>query len=415
MSAAEIKESFLMALSALRANKVRSALTLLGILVGVFSIIAVMTAIRVMQDHADFSLSQLGANTFQIQKWASITVGGRGERDWQKYYRRKDLTYEHAQALVERLTLAKHIGVDEGLDSTEVLSNYEKTNPDVQLRGVTPGSFPGKNWKIAQGRALLDVDLDHNRRVCVLGAPVAKKVFPFGSAVGQFVKYRGMNYRVVGVLEKMGAFFGREVDNFILIPLTTGLNRYGWKWRSLDVVVQAPNQESFNEVQAQARGILRSVRKVSPGEEDDFDFVSNDLLIMQFRSVTLAFRAGAAAISSIALVVAGIGIMNIMLVSVTERTMEIGVRRAVGARRKNILLQFVIESVILCQIGGLVGVILGIAGGNIASIFMKTPPSIPLDWALYGLLICSAVGVVFGTYPAYKAARIHPIDALHYE
>ena len=415
MSAAEIKESFLMALSALRANKVRSALTLLGILVGVFSIIAVMTAIRVMRDHADSSLSQLGANTFQIQKWASITVGGRGERDWQKYYRRKDLTYEHAQALVERLTLAKHIGVDEGLDSTEVLSNYEKTNPDVQLRGVTPGSFPGKNWKIAQGRALLDVDLDHNRRVCVLGAPVAKKVFPFGSAVGQFVKYRGMNYRVVGVLEKMGAFFGREVDNFILIPLTTGLNRYGWKWRSLDVVVQAPNQESFNEVQAQARGILRSVRKVSPGEEDDFDFVSNDLLIMQFRSVTLAFRAGAAAISSIALVVAGIGIMNIMLVSVTERTMEIGVRRAVGARRKNILLQFVIESVILCQIGGLVGVILGIAGGNIASIFMKTPPSIPLDWALYGLLICSAVGVVFGTYPAYKAARIHPIDALHYE
>ena len=154
-----------MALSALRANKVRSALTLLGILVGVFSIIAVMTAIRVMQDHADSSLSQLGANTFQIQKWASITVGGRGERDWQKYYRRKDLTYEHAQALAERLTLAKHIGVDEGLDSTEVLSDYEKTNPDVQLRGVTPGSFPGKNWKIAQGRALLDTDLDNNRRV----------------------------------------------------------------------------------------------------------------------------------------------------------------------------------------------------------------------------------------------------------
>lgn len=415
MSAAEIKESFLMALSALRANKVRSALTLLGILVGVFSIIAVMTAIRVMQDSADSSLSQLGANTFQIQKWASITVGGRGERDWQRYYRRKDLTYEHAQALTDRLTLAKHVGVDEGLDSTEVFSDYEKTNPDVQLRGVTPGSFPGRNWKIAQGRALLDTDLDNNRRVCVLGAPVAKKVFPFGSAVGQFVKYRGINYLVVGVLEEMAAFFGREVDNLVLIPLTTGLNRYGWKWRSLDVVVQAPNQESFDEVQAQARGVLRSARKVPPGEEDDFDFVSNDLLISQFRSMTLAFRAGAAAISSIALLVAGIGIMNIMLVSVTERTMEIGVRRAVGARRKNILLQFIIESVVLCQTGGLAGVVLGIAGGNIASISMKTPPSVPLDWALYGLLICSAVGVVFGTYPAYKAARVHPIDALHYE
>lgn len=405
-----------MALSALRANKVRSALTLLGILVGVFSIIAVMTAIRVMQDYADSSLSQLGANTFQIQKWASITVGGRGERDWQKYYRRKDLTYEHAQALAARLTLAQHIGVDEGLDSTEVLSDYGKTNPDVQLRGVTPGSFPGKNWKIAQGRALLDTDLDNNRRVCVLGAPVAKKLFPFGAAVGQSVKYRGIHYLIVGVLEEMSAVFGREVDNFVLIPLTTGLNRYGgWKWRSLDIVIQAPNQEFFDEVQSQARGILRSIRKVPPGEEDDFDFVSNDLLIAQFRSVTLAFRAGAAAVSSIALVVAGIGIMNIMLVSVTERTMEIGVRRAVGARRKNILLQFIIESVVLCQAGGLAGVVLGIAGGNLASISMKTPPSIPLDWALYGLLICSAVGIVFGTYPAYKAARVHPIDALHYE
>ncbi len=413
MRQAEVRESFSMALDALAANKVRSALTLLGILVGVFSIIVVMTAIRVMQDSVESSLSQLGANTFQVQKWPSMRVGG-GERDWQKYFRRKDLTYDHAQALVERVTKVKSIGVDEGLWSAEVISDYAETNPDVRLRGVTPGTFPGKNWVVEKGRSILDSDVDSNRRVCVLGAPVAEKVFPFGSPLGQSIKFHGITYVVIGVLEDMGSSFGSEQGNFVLIPLTTGLNRYGWK-RSLDVVIQASDQASFADVQSQVRGTLRTIRKVPPGEEDDFDFLSNDSLITQFRAVTLAVRAGAAAISSIALVVAGIGIMNIMLVSVTERTREIGVRRAIGAKKKNILLQFIIEAVVLCQVGGIVGVVLGILGGNLTSVFLQLPPSVPLDWALYGLLICSAVGVIFGTYPAYKAAHVNPIDALRYE
>lgn len=413
MTRAEVRESFSMALDALAANKVRSALTLLGILVGVFSIIVVMTAIRVMQDSVESSLSQLGANTFQVQKWPSMRVGG-GERDWQKYYRRKDLTYNHAQALVERVTGVKSVGVDEGLWSAEVISDYAETNPDVRLRGVTPGTFPGKNWVIEKGRSILDTDVDSNRRVCVLGAPVAEKVFSFGSPLGQSIKFHGITYVVIGVLEDMGSSFGSEQGNFVLIPLTTGLNRYGWK-RSLDLVIQASNQESFDDVQSQVRGILRAIRKVPPGDEDDFDILSNDSLITQFRAVTLAVRAGAAAISSIALIVAGIGIMNIMLVSVTERTREIGVRRAIGARKKNILLQFIIEAVVLCQVGGIVGVVLGILGGNLTSVFLQLPPSVPLDWAFYGLLICSAVGVIFGTYPAYKAAHVNPIDALRYE
>jgi putative ABC transport system permease protein len=413
MRRAEIKESFLMALDALATNKVRSALTLLGILVGVFSIIVVMTAIRVMQDSVESSLSRLGANTFQVEKWPSMRVGG-GERDWQKYFRRKDLSFEHAQALEENVTRVKSVGVDEGLWSAEVISSYAETNPDVRLRGVTPGTFPGKNWVVEYGRSIMDADVDSNRRVCVIGAPVAKKVFPFGSPLGQTIKFHGITYVVVGVLEDMGSSFGSEQGNFVLIPLTTGLNRYGWK-RSLDLVVQAEDQASFDDVQTQVRGILRTIRKVPPGEEDDFDIVSNDSLITQFRSLTLAVRAGAAAVSSISLIVAGIGIMNIMLVSVTERTREIGVRRAVGAKKKNILLQFIIEAVVLCQIGGIAGVVLGIVGGNVTSILMKLPPSVPLDWALYGLLICSAVGVVFGTYPAYKAAQVSPIDALRYE
>ena len=413
MKRAEIKESFLMALDALSSNKVRSALTLLGILVGVFSIIVVMTAIRVMQESVESSLSQLGANTFQIQKWPGIRVGG-GERDWQKYFRREDLTYEHAELLRDRIQEAKSVGVDEGLWTAEAISIYAETNPDVRLRGVTPGAFPGKNWMIDEGRPLMEADLESNRRVCVLGASVAEKAFPFGSALGQTIKFHGIRYAVVGVLEEMGSSFGSDQGNVVLIPLTTGLNRYGWK-RSLDYVVQAQDQASFAAVQTKVRGLLRTARKVPPGEEDDFDIVSNDSLITQFRTVTLAIRAGAAAVSSIALVVAGIGIMNIMLVSVTERTREIGVRRAIGAKKKNILMQFIIEAVVLCQVGGIVGVILGIVGGNVTSFVLELPPSVPLDWALYGLLICSAVGIIFGTYPAYKAAQVDPIEALRYE
>ena len=170
MRRAEVRESFLMALDGIVSNKVRSALTLLGILVGVFSIIVVMTAIRVMQDSVESSLSQLGASTFQIQKWPGIRVGG-GERDWQKYFRRKDLTLSHMQALEEKLTGATSIGIDQGLWTSEVISDYERTNPDVQLHGVTPGAFAGKNWEVAEGRPILEADVDSARRVCVLGDP----------------------------------------------------------------------------------------------------------------------------------------------------------------------------------------------------------------------------------------------------
>jgi putative ABC transport system permease protein len=165
----------------------------------------------------------------------------------------------------------------------------------------------------------------------------------------------------------------------------------------------------------QVRGILRTIRKVPPGDSDDFEIASNDSLIAQFRSLTLAVRGGVAVVSSIALLAAGIGIMNIMLVSVTERTREIGIRRAVGAKKRNIMTQFVTEAVVLCEVGGVIGVALGILGGNATAVFLKMPPVIPFDWVMLGLLICSIVGIIFGTYPAYKAANLDPIESLRYE
>jgi putative ABC transport system permease protein len=208
--------------------------------------------------------------------------------------------------------------------------------------------------------------------------------------------------------------FGETPDNFLAIPITTGLNAYG-KERDVNLLIQARNQPLFDETVEQVRGLLRTLRKVPPGQPDDFEIFSNDTLIQQFRSVTLAVRVGVAVVSSIALLAAGIGIMNIMLVSVTERTREIGIRRAVGAKKRNILWQFVLEAIVLCQLGGLVGVLLGVLGGNLAAIFLKVPPTVPLDWVGFSILLCSLVGIVFGTYPALKAASLDPIESLRYQ
>jgi putative ABC transport system permease protein len=410
---AEAKESFLMAMSALTAHKLRSALTLLGVLVGVFSIIVVMTAMRVMQTNIEAELSRLGSYTFQVRKWPGIYFGG--PEGFEKFWRRKNITLEQGLRLEAVATLPLNIGLESYFWAGEAKSRYAKTPPGVRLLGETPGSFPAMNWDIAEGRALTETDVDSGHDVCILGGALAKTLFPFGSAVGDRVKFDGINYTVVGVLESKGDVLGGDQDNFGIIPLTTGLNRYGRLWRSLSILVQARGPASYDDTVEQVRGLLRTIRKVPPGKEDDFDIFSNDSLIQQFKAFTQTVRLGVAAVSSIALLAAGIGIMNIMLVSVTERTREIGIRRAVGAKKRNILTQFIMEAIVLCEVGGAFGVVLGIIGGNLTAYFLRLPPAIPLDWVLIGLVICSIVGIVFGTYPAVKAARLDPIESLRYE
>ncbi len=413
MLRAEIKESFLMAMNALASHKLRSALTLLGVLVGVFSIIVVMTAMRVLQQNIESELSGLGSNTFAVQKWPGVYFGGR--EGFEKFWRRKNITYAQGVSVRERATLARNVGIEQSFWAGEVSSRYEKSIPEAKLFGSTPGCFPAKNWNVAEGRALLESDVESGHDICVLGAGLANSLFPFGSALGERVKFDGINYSVVGVLEKRGSALGGDQDNFAVIPLTTGLNRYGRTWRSLSLLVQARDQASYEDALEQVRGILRAIRKVEPGKEDDFEIFSNDSLINQFNTFTQTVRYGVAAVSSIALIAAGIGIMNIMLVSVTERTREIGIRRAVGAKKRNIMTQFIMEAVVLCEVGGVIGVGLGILGGNAVALALKMPPVVPVDWAILGLLICSVVGIIFGTYPAYKAANLDPVESLRYE
>ena len=409
----ELRESCVMALGAIAAHKLRSTLTLLGVLIGVFSIIVVMTAMRVMQHNIETQLISLGNQTFMVQKWPGAFFGISG--DLGKYWRRKNFSLSMGTRLEARALLPLNIGLESSFWTGEISTPFQRSAPDVELYGETPGSFPARGWNLAEGRLISDVDINAARNVCVLGSALATNVFPHSSPLGESLKIDGIYYDVVGVLEAKGGALGGDQDNFAVIPITTGLNRYGHEGRSLGILVQAKDSDSFAATMNEVEGLVRTIRKVPPGQEDDFELVSNDSLIEQFQSFTRSVRFGVAIVSSIALLAAGIGIMNIMLVSVTERTREIGVRRAIGAKRRNVMIQFLIEAVVLSEVGGVIGVVLGIFGGNLVSLLLKLPPVIPFDWVAIGLGICSLVGIIFGTYPAWKAANLDPIESLRYE
>lgn len=409
----EIVEMLGQATTAVRTHVLRSALTLLGVLIGVFSIIAVMTAIRVLQNNLEGAMSSLGANTLQFSRRPAIVTD---DTDWEKIMRRRRFFIEDVRRFRARIPEDTAVAARASFATGEASSRYARTPSSISGEAVTPEGFVTQTWVVTSGRPFTDADDDAGRNVCVLGADLAEKLFPFGvnSALGDTVKYLGVNYTVVGLLERRGALFGMSRDSFIAIPLGTALRRYG-RELSLAIQVQAPSRESFDETVEYCRGVMRTLRKVPPGVEDDFEVITNDSAVTQFRTMTEAVRLGAAAISSIALVAAGIGIMNIMLVSVTERTREIGIRRAIGAKKRSILIQFVAEAVLLSQVGGVLGVALGIGFGNLMCLLVHAPPVVPWDWALIGLGICSAVGILFGTYPAWKAANLDPIDSLRYE
>jgi len=410
----EARESASMAVTAIAAHKLRSALTLLGVLVGVFSIIVVMTAMRVLQSNIERQLSSLGSETFMVRKWPG-TMFGISSGDYEKYWRRKNISMNDGKRLMEKISLPANIGIESTFWSGEIKTRYKTSAPLVRLYGETPGSFSAHNWNLAEGRLLMDADVDGTRNVCVLGSGLATNIFPNSSALDELIKVDGISYTVVGVLESKGGMAGGDQDNFVVVPLTTCLNRYGHWWRSLNILVQAQDRASYDATVEEVRGIMRIIRKVPPGKDDDFEIASNNSMIDQFKTFTQSVRIGVAIVSSIALLAAGIGIMNIMLVSVTERTREIGIRRAIGAKKRNIMVQFILEAIVLCEVGGAVGVIFGIIGGNLLALLMHLPPVIPVDSVVLGLVVCSFVGIIFGTYPAWKAANLDPIESLRYE
>ena len=291
-----------------------------------------------------------------------------------------------------------------------------QTNPSSQVGGVTTEFLPANNYTIGSGRWFTEQDIQSERHICVIGMDIVDKIFVNTNPIGEDVEIDGNKFQVVGVFEPKGQSLGQSQDNVVCLPILTMEKIYGARQNhSLNITVTATSKETYNATVEEIIGLMRQIRKVPPGEDNDFEIWSNDSLIGQTASFTQYFKYGAGVISFISLIAAGIGIMNIMLVTVTERTKEIGIRMAIGAKRSNILTQFLFEAILLCEMGGVIGIILGVGMGNLAGSLLHTPITIPYDWVIIGLVVCSMIGVLFGTYPAYKAARLHPIDALRYE
>jgi len=405
-------------LGAILRNKLRSILTLVGIVAGVASIIAVMTAISVVQSTMEKEMSVLGAQVFQVQKWPA--GGFHGAEEHRRAMRRPPITIDNANAIRAQVKSVDIVGCE--LWDFGLVAQYqdERTNPNVTICGGTPEYPPNNTHYVGLGRNISQMDVKSSRNVAVIGYAIAQKLFPFVDPIGKVMRLDGRKYEVIGVFDEKKSAFGSGYDNYVLIPITTYVDTYGMVSRdgfprSVNVTVRAKSPELIRDAIEETRQVLRRERGVRPNEEDNFDFFNSESLITQFNQLTVGVKIAAFVIGIIALIVAGIGIMNIMLVSVTERTKEIGIRKSLGAKPQYILTQFLLEAVILCNIGGVVGVLVGFGLGNVVTFFTSFDVNVPLRWAFIGLAFCSAVGIVFGLLPAIRASRLNPIDALRYE
>ncbi|HET54186.1 MAG TPA: FtsX-like permease family protein [Ignavibacteria bacterium] len=407
----QIKESIIMALDSVKTNKLRSSLTLVGIGIGLFSIIIVMTAIGAIQKTVEDAFSSIGTNNFIIQKFPVVRMG---HGQWRLYRNRKDLTAEQGERLKRLTILPKAIGVELSTGGKTIKYENLSTNPNVRVVGSDLDNLITNDWKIESGRGFTAQDMDHSRFYTIVGRDVVDRLFTNIDPIGQKIKIDGHNFEIIGLFEKKGSVLGSGQDNFVAIPLPAYQRMYG-KDENGSFTIMAASPELMERTMDEVIGALRVIRKVPIGADNDFEIITNDQLIDQFNDLTKYFKLGAAVVAFIALLAAGVGIMNIMLVSVTERTREIGIRKAIGARKSIIRSQFVIEAIVLSQIGGIAGIILGVIGGNIVAVAINVSVVVPIDWIIIGLTVTTFVGIVFGVYPAVKASNLDPIEALRYE
>lgn len=404
-------ETLRLALSSLAANKLRSALTMLGIAVGVFSVIGVMTVITGLRGSIETGLNVLGANSFQISKFPAINFSDPRMR----FRNRADISYAQATAFKELMAGDAEVSLSLRRGGRRVLYLDQRTNPNIRLIGSDENFITSRNYEISAGRNLQPDDVEFGRSVVLLGSDIVSRLFPNEEPLGRVVRIDGQSYTVVGLLASKGTAFGDNADINAITPITQYLETYGRIFQSIGLNVQAVDQESLARTLDTAIGMMRRVRSLEPESGNDFEVFSNESLIEAFNKIAGIVAIGAFVISAIALLASGVGVMNIMLVSVTERTKEIGIRKSIGAKKRNILMQFLLEAVVLSLAGGLAGVLVGVVGGNIAATLFNATTVFPWGWASAGLLVCSAIGIGFGFYPAWKAASLDPIEALRYE
>jgi len=403
-------ESILQALASLKANKLRSILTLIGVIIGVMTVIAVASIIAGMNRYVADQLAQLGPTTFFIDKWGIVT----NEDQWFKVMKRKDLNLADMEAVRDYCQNCEKVGaMAQTMGRVKYGGQYVT---DVEIHGATGNIEEITSVVAEQGYYPTDYDNEHRQQVTLIGWAVADKLFPALDPIGKSINFLGHDFTVVGVAKKMGSFLGQSQDNFVAIPITTYQKLYQKKrfdW--FGIFVKAADYQGMEKAKDEARLILRARRHVPYQEEDDFGIQSSESLMELFRSFTGTAFLVMIGVSSIALLVGGVVIMNIMFVSVKERTKEIGIRKAMGARKRNILWQFLVEATTISLVGGIMGVILGAAIGKIVDLTTPLPAAIEPWSVIAGILIAAFVGIFFGIYPAVKAARLDPVEALRYE
>jgi len=407
----QIFESVRMAFTSIGANKLRASLTLLSISIGVFAIVGVAAAVGALEAKVDEQLASLGRNSFIIQKYPVMDFGND-----RRFRNRQDITLRQGLDLKRRLTLAENVSMTDWVSGAVIKYENEKTDPDISIIGGDESFMAANDYTLEEGRGLDPQDVQLRSDVVVIGADVKSRFFRNTSAVGKVIGINGHRYTVIGTMAPKGAVFGQSQDDRVLVPITSAVKYFFDEWgTSVGITVRAPSVAALEETIGQAVGILRAIRHVELGEDDDFEVITNESISETFGGLTRYISWFGLACGCISLAAAGVGIMNIMLVSVKERTREIGIRKAVGATSSAILMQFIVEAVTLCQLGALIGIMIGLMAGVLTSALVDVSPPIPWAWLSVSIGACTLIGLAFGIYPAWRAARLDPIDALRYE
>jgi putative ABC transport system permease protein len=404
-------EALKLALSAILSHKLRSFLTLLGVIFGVATVIVVVSLIEGFNAYVDEKIADIGTNAFAIQKYSledfsSIEALNAARR------RNKDISLDDLQALRERGGAIQEVGAKaDGMGDVK----FGATNLfRVHIRAATPNIADIERIEAQAGRYFNKSEDDSRRNVCFIGADVAEKLFPTSEPLGQTIRVDGRAYQVIGVGKALGSVFGQPRDMYVAVPLSTFLATYGSR-RSLSISVTSAGPQSYQDAIDEANVVMRTRRKLSPGEKENFGIITpkaiNELRDKIFGTIQIA----AIGVTSISLVVGGIVIMNIMLVSVSERTKEIGIRKSIGARRSDIVKQFLAESTMLSLCGGAIGITIAYFLAKLVAVLTPVPTALPLMAVSFALFVSASVGLVSGVYPAWRAARLDPIEALRSE
>lgn len=404
-------EALRLAFASIRSHKLRSFLTLLGIIFGVATVIVVVSLVEGFNKYVDEKIANIGTNAFSVQKYSvedfsSVEVLNAARR------RNKDVSVEDLQALKNH---GGHIAGAGGKSNTLADIKFsDKTLLNVQLKATTPNIEDIEKIEVSAGRYFFESEEETRRFVCFIGSEVAEKLFPTSDPLGQTIKIDNRPFKVIGVGKEVGSVFGQSRDMYVSTPLSTFLSVYGLR-RSISISVTALNPESYEAAVDEARTLMRIRRKLEPSAKDNFGIVTPNAINQLRDKIFGTIQIAAIGVTSISLIVGGIVIMNIMLVTVTERKKEIGIRMSIGARRSDILKQFLAESTSLALIGGGIGVLIAYSIAKLIAVLFLIPTALPFLWVTIALVVSSSVGLISGVYPAWKAARLDPIEALRAE